>query len=235
MVAAADKLPDLILLDVMMPNMDGPTTLAHLRENPKTANIPVVFMTARAQARELEHFLSLGAAGVIAKPFDPMKLAAEVRRFSQTGRIANMRVAFIQRARKDAAALASYRRALKTEPTASKTLADIILVAHGLAGVAGIYGFADISETAADLEHDVIAAVECGAATGQVGRSLDALVALLEHAGSAGQRSRFALDDDCLALIVQRNCHLLMQRKWRRIRENRILASWLRSSGLKVF
>jgi CheY-like chemotaxis protein len=51
--------PDLILLDVMMPVMDGPATLAHLRDNPKTADIPVVFMTARAQTRELDHFKSL--------------------------------------------------------------------------------------------------------------------------------------------------------------------------------
>jgi CheY-like chemotaxis protein len=73
--AAAEWLPRLILLDVMMPGMDGPTTLAHLRKNPKTSNIPVLFMTARAQTREVEHFISLGAQGVISKPFDPMTLA----------------------------------------------------------------------------------------------------------------------------------------------------------------
>jgi two-component system OmpR family response regulator len=180
LIAAADRVPDLILLDVMMPNMDGPTTLAHLRESPKTANIPVVFMTARAQARELEHFLSLGAAGVIAKPFDPMKLAAEVRRFSQTGRIEKMRLAFVQRARKDAASLASCRRALGTARTASGTLAEIRTVAHGLAGVAGIYGFAVISEAAADLEHHVIAEVERGGGHEQVGGLLDDLLTLLD-------------------------------------------------------
>ena len=76
LAAAAAWAPDLILLDVMMPMMDGPTTLTHLRQNPRTADIPVVFMTARAQPRELEHFVSLGAEGVIAKPFDPMTLAA---------------------------------------------------------------------------------------------------------------------------------------------------------------
>ena len=73
MVAGAD------LLDVMMPGMDGPTTLSHLRENPQTSNIPVLFMTARAQAREVEQFISLGAQGVISKPFDPMTLASEVQ------------------------------------------------------------------------------------------------------------------------------------------------------------
>jgi CheY-like chemotaxis protein len=79
LVAAAEWRPDLILLDVMMPVMDGPATLAHLRANPRTANIPVVFMTARVQQQDLADFKSLGAAGVITKPFDPMTLAAAVR------------------------------------------------------------------------------------------------------------------------------------------------------------
>jgi two-component system OmpR family response regulator len=59
-VAAAWN-PDIILLDVMMPTMDGPATLAALRESPETSGIPVIFMTARAQARELDRFRSLGA------------------------------------------------------------------------------------------------------------------------------------------------------------------------------
>ena len=79
LVIAADWLPDVILCDVMMPLMDGPATLARLRACPQTADIPVVFMTARAQTRELQHFKSLGAVGVIAKPFDPMTLANLVR------------------------------------------------------------------------------------------------------------------------------------------------------------
>lgn len=76
---AAEWSPRLILLDVMMPGMDGPATLAQLRDNPHTSTIPVLFMTARAQAREVEHFIALGAQGVISKPFDPMTLAAQVR------------------------------------------------------------------------------------------------------------------------------------------------------------
>lgn len=79
LAAAANWGPDVILMDVMMPFMDGPETLAHLRESARTAHIPVVFMTARAQTHEVEHFLSLGAVGVIPKPFDPMTLAAAVR------------------------------------------------------------------------------------------------------------------------------------------------------------
>lgn len=79
-VAAAWQ-PRLILLDVMMPLMDGPTTFAKLKEQPETADIPVVFITARTQAQELSHFETLGAKGVIAKPFDPMALAATVREY----------------------------------------------------------------------------------------------------------------------------------------------------------
>jgi len=82
LAATVDWSPDLILLDVMMPDMDGPMTLMRLRERPQTAAVPIVFMTARAQSSELDRFLSLGAAGVIAKPFDPMTLAALVRRYA---------------------------------------------------------------------------------------------------------------------------------------------------------
>lgn len=77
---AAEWSPLVILLDVMMPGMDGPTTLTQLRKNPQTSAIPVIFMTARAQTREVEHFIALGAQGVISKPFDPMMLAVTVQR-----------------------------------------------------------------------------------------------------------------------------------------------------------
>ena len=76
--------PDLILLDVMMPGMDGPGTLAALRATPGLEQIPVVFMTAKVQPSEVEHYKSLGALDVIPKPFDPMKLADQVRRIWST-------------------------------------------------------------------------------------------------------------------------------------------------------
>jgi len=71
--------PDLMLLDVMMPGMDGPTTLKRLRELPAAKDIPAVFMTAKVQPDEVAHYKSLGAVGVIAKPFDPMTLSETVR------------------------------------------------------------------------------------------------------------------------------------------------------------
>lgn len=78
---AAAWQPHLVLLDVMMPGMDGPATLAQLKAAGRTAAIPVVFITARTQSYEVERFLSLGAVGVIAKPFDPMELAGQARRY----------------------------------------------------------------------------------------------------------------------------------------------------------
>lgn len=77
--------PDLILLDVMMPDMDGPDTLEALRELPGTAGTPVIFLTAKVQSQEVQRFREIGAIGVIAKPFDPMGLAAEVRRIWRGG------------------------------------------------------------------------------------------------------------------------------------------------------
>lgn len=70
--------PDLVLLDVMMPNMDGPTTLQQMRSQPELQAIPVIFMTAKAMPQEVARFRALGAAAVIAKPFDPMLLAEHV-------------------------------------------------------------------------------------------------------------------------------------------------------------
>ncbi|HEY9774194.1 MAG TPA: response regulator [Planktothrix sp.] len=73
-------LPDLILLDVMMPGMDGPTVLSNLRKDPRTASIPVVFMTAKIQRHEVEAYSQLGASGLIRKPFEPAELPVELRR-----------------------------------------------------------------------------------------------------------------------------------------------------------
>lgn len=70
--------PDAILLDVMMPDMDGPSTLAALRADPATRDIPVLFLTAKTQSVDRTRLAELGVAGVLTKPFDPLKLAGEV-------------------------------------------------------------------------------------------------------------------------------------------------------------
>jgi CheY-like chemotaxis protein len=76
---APDFQPQLILLDVMMPGMDGPTTLGKLREISQFTNTPIVFMTAKVQPAEVAGYKALGAKDVIPKPFDPMTLAAQVQ------------------------------------------------------------------------------------------------------------------------------------------------------------
>ncbi len=73
--AIAGFQPDLLLLDVMMPGMDGPTLLSHLRKTENGATAPAIFMTARVQRSEIDQYLGLGALSVIAKPFDPLTLA----------------------------------------------------------------------------------------------------------------------------------------------------------------
>lgn len=70
--------PDAIVLDVMMPDMDGPATLACLRADAATRNVPVVFLTAKVQACDRARLGELGAAGIVAKPFDPMLIGAEI-------------------------------------------------------------------------------------------------------------------------------------------------------------
>ena len=70
--------PDAILLDVMMPDMDGPATFQRLQADEATRHIPVILLTAKVQAAERRRFAALGVSGVLAKPFDPMTLPSQV-------------------------------------------------------------------------------------------------------------------------------------------------------------
>jgi CheY-like chemotaxis protein len=70
--------PDAILLDVMMPDMDGPTTFKELRSNPATASIPVILLTAKVQSTDRHRYTQMGLTAAIAKPFNPLELAAQV-------------------------------------------------------------------------------------------------------------------------------------------------------------
>ncbi len=154
-VQADEWCPDIILLDVMMPGMDGPATLARLRENPRTADIPVLFMTARAQTRELDRFLSLGAVGVIAKPFDPMTLAQSARRYLCSARLAAADTKFRARLESDAATLERCRAALRDAQT-TDLAEELRTCVHKLAGAAGIYGFAPVGCAASTLEETIV-------------------------------------------------------------------------------
>jgi len=75
---AVEHQPDAILLDVMMPGMDGPTTFRELRKNPATAKIPLLLLTAKVQSSDQRRFADLGVESVLFKPFDPMTLADQI-------------------------------------------------------------------------------------------------------------------------------------------------------------
>jgi len=76
-LARADR-PDFILMDMMMPDVDGIAALAELKSTPDLKDIPVIFMTAKAQRTEIAFYLECGAIGVVKKPFDPMALPGEI-------------------------------------------------------------------------------------------------------------------------------------------------------------
>jgi len=185
---AAEWQPDLILLDVMMPVLDGPATLSQLQETAETTGIPVIFMTARAQTREVDRLRSLGAVGVIAKPFDPMTLAAAVRKYVKPAEtpLDDLRAGFLQRVKKDAAALSKDRLVLSDGNRPPVTLGQIRHLAHGLAGAGGIHGFAEISDAAAALEDACLEELAGGGAGTETDRALDVLISL---AGNCGESS----------------------------------------------
>lgn len=119
-----------------MPGMNGPAVLSALKERMQTARIPVVLMTARLQTREIDLFRSLGAAGVLPKPFDPMTLAGTVRSYLNRtdfglGAVRNV---FLQRVRDETALLKRCRAMLSDESAQSVLLIKVRDFAHGLAG-----------------------------------------------------------------------------------------------------
>jgi CheY-like chemotaxis protein len=78
LASAIEHQPDAILLDVMMPGMDGPTTFRELRNNPATARIPVLLLTAKVQSTDQKRFADLGVEAVLFKPFDPLTLSEQI-------------------------------------------------------------------------------------------------------------------------------------------------------------
>jgi CheY-like chemotaxis protein len=184
LAVAAEWEPDLILLDVMMPGLDGPATLAQLRQNAETAQFPVVFMTARTQARKIARFRALGAAGVIPKPFDPMTLAASLRGYLQPVRdpLAHLRKEFLIRLNKDTTALSEFENGHRTPDS----LERMRLIAHALSGASGIYGFADLSDSAARLEDAVIAELSGQGVCDATDRALDDLIVQTTHHATGG-------------------------------------------------
>lgn len=160
---AAESPPDIVLLDVMMPGMDGPGTLEAIRRLPGLTNTPVVFLTAKVSPPDIERLRHLGATDVIGKPFDPMSLAQRVREIwdvhqaEPTDDELDDRLAALAReyASGIPARLAALDAALESLRSGEQAAADLDQLnwhAHALAGSAGTFGFDDLGECAACLE-----------------------------------------------------------------------------------
>jgi len=160
-IAVAEQ-PDAILMDVMMPGLDGPSTLKLMRQSVLLADIPVIFMTAKVLPAEISQFLQFGAIGVIVKPFDPLKLYADLVALWHKGGIAGPSViacsaqagaqaqidsltsSFLQRAWTDAINLA---KMIEHAQNGDRSVfPELERVAHSLHGAGAMFGFPKISE-----------------------------------------------------------------------------------------
>jgi two-component system, OmpR family, response regulator len=155
--------PDLLLLDVMMAGMDGPTLLRQMKREPALAEIPVIFMTAKAMPDEVARFRELGAIGVIGKPFDPLTLGEQIFALWQNNsfapaaanvvvrdRLSELSSQFLQRTQRE---LAGLRELLANSgPSDVATLKRVERVAHGIRGTGAALGFDTVSAYARDVE-----------------------------------------------------------------------------------
>jgi two-component system, OmpR family, response regulator len=152
--------PDLVLMDVMMPGLDGPSTLKRMRESVLLADIPVVFMTAKVLPAEISQFLQMGAIGVIVKPFDPLKLYAELFALWNKGgtshgpiadggqpnaqaQVDSLTITFLQRAWADVINLAKMIE--RAQNGDRSVLNEIERVSHSLHGAGAMFGFPKLS------------------------------------------------------------------------------------------
>ena len=197
--------PDLILLDVMMPGLNGPETLAAVRRRSDLDAVPIVFMTARVQEAEVRAYLRLGVTAVIPKPFDPMKLAGELgmiwNAFNEVrdavivesdvaARMTELRVRYVAALADHVARLEEWRARMACGELLAVERAELKGVAHRLAGTGKTYGLADISEAARLIDDRLTADI------GLPDEELSALTGLLmaacrtAQAGAAGAAPR---------------------------------------------
>jgi two-component system OmpR family response regulator len=197
--AADDWAPDLILLDVMMPGMDGPETLRALRRIPGAERLPAVFMTARVQAEEVAAYRAMGAADVIAKPFDPMRLAEIVLgiwralpRSSSTderksgiediGELDELRRSFSERLGGRVREIAEAWEAARAAPGSPEPLGRLHRLAHSLHGTAGTFGYPAVGDAAYAIERRLKELLDAGMDDGTDIAELAPLLGALQRA-----------------------------------------------------
>jgi CheY-like chemotaxis protein len=154
--------PDMIMLDVMMPGIDGPSLLRNLKKHERFSGTPVVFMTARVQSAELDKYASLGAAGIIPKPFNPVTLPDELRslwesykeniRCNMEEGIADLRRQYIQNLPAKRADIENFWRRARMGTLSPAVIKKTACLTHNLASSGEIYGYRAVSRYAKLLE-----------------------------------------------------------------------------------
>jgi CheY-like chemotaxis protein len=199
---AHEQRPDVILMDVMMPGLDGPSTFERMRSSPVLASIPVIFMTAKVLPSEVASLLSSGAIGVICKPFDPLALCddlfalygnanrceitpttdAPLEITEQVGALAN---SFLQRTRGDVGRLREMlehvRRGEQSE------LKKIERLAHSIHGAGAMFGFPELSVSAGVIERLAAASTAYASDPGLLQQLLDCTTQLSQRLEISGQ------------------------------------------------
>jgi diguanylate cyclase (GGDEF)-like protein len=181
--------PDLILLDVMMPDMDGPSTLRALRALPRVATTPVIFMTAKVQPQEIARYRAMGVLDVIAKPFDPMTLSASIRAIWERYQPveAGIQARSVTFAELLPARLAEIDAAWESPSRSpgSHDLAVLQRLAHSLHGAGATFGLAELSRAARELEQYLASLGQPVALTSEQRTRIGQLIAALKAAALA--------------------------------------------------
>jgi CheY-like chemotaxis protein len=156
---AYERRPDLIVLDVVMPGLDGPATHRIIRGNPLIANIPVVYLTAISKPAEIARLLALGAIGVVRKPFDPLRMGEELVAIwtnactsvdPATAAVDTLAQQFLERTRVDVDRIRSLAIAARIDFDAS--LSEIEQIAHSIHGTGAMVGYSAVSESGGALQ-----------------------------------------------------------------------------------
>ncbi len=201
---ACELAPDLILMDVMMPGLDGPSTFKLMREIALIADIPVIFLTAKVLPFEVAHFLKLGAIGVIGKPFDPVKLCDHLLALwnkadaAATSALRNghsqlqaevdlLMETFLQRARDDVICLRGILE--RASPGDRSAFKEARRIAHSIHGAAAIFGFPHLSASGGAIER-LLEGVATGAGAHHSGEFSVLIQQLSDHAATSHRTSR---------------------------------------------
>jgi len=172
---ALEVAPDLVLMDIMMPGLDGPSTLSRMRGYAALEHIPVIFMTAKLLPAEVAHFLRLGAIGVIGKPFDPLTLCDELfSLWSKAGleraeasargesaslkirdKVASLSDTFLTRTAGDVVRLEQIIARIRDGERS--LLPEVERLAHRIHGAGHMFGFPQVSASGAAIERLAVA------------------------------------------------------------------------------